>query len=66
MIYDTNDCIGCDLPCLYEGCKYYKVRHFKCDFCNAEDIKLFRYNGYEVCEECLLKEFKVVEGSDWL
>jgi hypothetical protein len=38
--------------------------HSKCEFCNDEDVKLYHYNGYEICESCLLKEFEVVEGTD--
>ena len=64
MIYYTNECVDCGLPCLFESCPYYKVRHSKCDFCSNEDVKLYRYNGHEICEECLLKEFEVVEGTD--
>lgn len=63
MTYDTNECIGCDLPCIYHGCPYYKVTHYKCDFCK-EETKLYEYNGYEICEDCLLKQFDVIEGSD--
>lgn len=64
MIYYTNDCVSCGLPCLFESCPNYKVKHFVCDFCKEEDVKLYDYNGYEICEDCLLKEFDVVEGSD--
>ena len=64
MIFYTNECCDCGLPCLYEGCPYYKVKHFKCDFCKEENVKLYDYNGYEICEACLLKEFEVIEGSD--
>lgn len=64
MKYYSNDCIDCGLPCLGSACKYKKVLHFKCDYCGEEDVKLYHYNDDEICEECLLKEFKVVEDSD--
>lgn len=64
MRYQTSDCRDCGLPCIHESCPYYRVEHFKCDFCNEEDVKLYDYNGYEICEDCLLKEFPVIEGSD--
>lgn len=64
MIFYTNECVSCNLPCLFEACPYYRVMHFRCDFCKEEDIKLYHYDGYEICQDCLLKEFKVVEGSD--
>ena len=64
MIYHTNDCVDCGLPCIYESCPYYKALHSKCDFCKEEDIRLYHYEGYEICQDCLLKEFEVVHGSD--
>ena len=64
MIYYTNECVDCGLPCLGDSCPYRNVMHSKCEFCNEEDIRLYHYNGYEICEECLLKEFDVVEGTD--
>lgn len=64
MIYYTNDCCDCGLPCLFEACPYYNVMHSECDFCKEKDVKLYHYNEYEICEECLLKEFEVVEGTD--
>lgn len=64
MKYYENECVNCGLPCVFESCPNYKVKHFRCDFCKNEDIKLYEYNGYEICGDCLLKEFDVVEGSD--
>ena len=65
MIYYSNDCVDCGLPCLYSSCPHYKVKHFKCDCCAEEDVKLYHYEGYQLCAECLLREFDVVESSDW-
>lgn len=66
MKYYTNDCVNCGLPCIFEACPYYKAKHFKCDFCKEEDIKLYDYDGFEICGDCLLKEFNVIEGTeDW-
>jgi hypothetical protein len=64
MIYYENECVDCGLPCIRESCPYYKVMHSKCEFCKDKDVKLYHYNGYEICESCLLKEFEVVEGTD--
>lgn len=64
MIYYENECVGCGLPCLHGLCPHYRVKHFQCDFCKTEDVKLYDYNGWQICEECLLGKFDVVEGSD--
>lgn len=50
MRYYTNECVDCGFPCLYESCPYYKVEHFRCDFCGEEDVRLYYYDGYEICE----------------
>lgn len=65
MKYYSNDCVDCGLPCLGAACKYNNVPHFKCDYCGEEDVKLYEYGNCEICEECLLKEFDVVEGTSW-
>ena len=64
MIYYENECVDCGLPCLFESCPYYKVMHSECEFCHEQDVKLYHYNGYEICESCLLKEFEVVKGTE--
>lgn len=64
MIYYENECVSCGFPCLYNSCSYYKVKHFKCDFCHEEESPLYHYNDYEICEKCLVKEFDIVEGSE--
>lgn len=60
-----NECVGCppELGCMGSVCRYKNVPHYYCDWCKEEDIKLYDYNGWEICEECLLKEFDVIEGS---
>lgn len=64
MIYYANECVGCDLPCLFKACPYYRVKHFQCDRCGDEDITLYHYDGEQICKDCLLKEFEIVEDSD--
>ena len=64
MIYYTNECCDCGLPCIGIACPYYKVQHLKCDFCKEEDVKLYKYEGYEICGDCLLKEFEVINNDD--
>lgn len=65
MHYYENECCDCGLPCIYETCPNYKIIRFECDFCREQNVKLRHYHGYEVCEDCILKEYEVVDGSDW-
>lgn len=58
-----NECIDCGLPCIGNSCPYRSVTRFYCDKCGKED-KLYYYDHEELCADCLLKEFEVVEGSD--
>ena len=60
-----NECVGCDLPCLGNSCPNRNVVRFYCDKC-GEEAMLYKYNDEELCQDCLLKEFEVVDGSeDW-
>ena len=56
-----SQCVNCGFPCRYEACPNYKVRILECDRCGSEEDKLYDYGGEEICEECLLKEFEVIE-----
>lgn len=64
MRYYDSDCVSCGLPCIYEACPYYKVPHFVCDLCKDEDVRLYHYNGLELCGDCILREFDLVEGTE--
>lgn len=64
MIKCENECVSCGLPCLGDICPYRNVVRYYCDRCGSEE-KLYHYDNEELCEECLLKNFEVVEGSDW-
>lgn len=61
MKYYTNECVDCGFPCRHEACPNYKVEHFRCDFCEEEDVVLYHYDGHEICENCLLKQFDIVK-----
>lgn len=58
-----NECVDCGLPCLSSSCPNLNVIRYYCDRCGNED-KLYYYDNEELCEECLLKNFEVVEDSD--
>lgn len=61
-----DECLGCTdlgLSCMGVSCPNRNVIRYYCDRCGCED-KLYYYDDEELCEECLLKNFEVVEGSD--
>lgn len=60
-----NECINCPLEigCLGSSCKYMNVTRYYCDYCEDE-ATLYNYDGDEICIDCLLQNFEVVEGSD--
>lgn len=62
-----DECVGCTtvgLHCLGSSCPNRNVVRFYCDRCECEG-KLYNYYGIELCADCLLDEFEVVEGSDY-
>ena len=58
-----NECVDCGLPCRGSSCPNSNVIRYYCDRCGNEDT-LYYYDNEELCEECLLKNFEVVEDSD--
>lgn len=64
MITYEDECCGCatpSYPCMGSSCPYRNVKHLYCDNCGDDVEKLYKYDGKEICEECLLKEFEVIE-----
>ena len=63
MIVVENECVDCGLPCIGSSCKYFSVSRYYCDQCKDENV-LYEFDGQQLCMECLLKNFDIVEGSD--
>ena len=63
MITYEDECVGCptEMGCMGSACPYRNVPHLYCDKCEDDVEKLYKYDGEELCEECLLKEFEVIE-----
>lgn len=59
-----NECVGCppEMGCLGGACPHQNVPHYYCDRC-GEETTLHHYDGEELCADCLLEEFEIVEGS---
>jgi hypothetical protein len=62
-----NECVSCppELGCIGTACPYSNITQYCCDVCNTETKLYYTDDDRELCEECLLNEFKVVEGSDY-
>lgn len=65
MRINSNECVGCpkDIGCIGRSCPYVNVERFYCDKCGTED-KLYHFEGRELCADCLIKEFDIVNGSE--
>ena len=63
MITYEDECVGCptEMGCMGSTCPNRNVKHLYCDKCKDDVEKLYKYDGEEICEECLLKEFEVIE-----
>ena len=61
-----NECVGCppEIGCLGNSCPYQNVVRFYCDRC-GDEATLRHYNDEQICADCLLKEFEIVEGSEY-
>lgn len=59
-----NRCCDCAVPaypCLGDSCGLRRYKVLYCDKCESEVDRLYKYDGQEICEECLLEEFEVIE-----
>ncbi len=64
MIRYTNECCGCateNYPCLGQACSNRNVIRFYCDACNNEVNELRDFDGEQLCNDCLMKNFRVIE-----
>ena len=63
MITYEDECVRytTELGCLGSACQNRNVKHLYCDKCKDDVEKLYKYDGQEICEDCLLKEFEVIE-----
>lgn len=64
MIVIENECVDCDLPCIYEACPYYRVVRYYCDRCGSEEDVLYWWNGEQLCLDCIANDLEEVELND--
>lgn len=70
MVRVENDCCDCAVPgypCRGSNCPLRHVKHYYCDSCGAEAdlkyMKLYDYDGQELCVDCLLEIVPTVKGD---
>lgn len=61
----SNDCVGCPQGCINCGRKHAKYVYLVCDECGEEFGELYKHNGQELCEGCLLEEFERITEDDF-
>ena len=61
MIKYTNDCNDCD-DCA--GCGLKHNAHFICDKCKAEDDVLYDTPDGQLCKDCLIGLYPIVEEEN--
>ena len=59
-----NDCVGCppELGCLGPSCRYQNMECYYCDDCE-DQAPLYKFDGEELCIDCIAKRLDRVEGS---
>lgn len=66
MVNFIHECVGCrsmGFPCMGHSCKQGHIE-FICDWCDQEADGLYKFDGDEVCEDCLLKSLEKREATE--
>ena len=64
MVIYENECCDCAVPgypCLGNSCPNRHVKHYYCNGCRDDVEKLYRFDGEELCLDCVEKRLEVVE-----
>lgn len=54
MIRYRNECCDCAVGCYPCNGQHKKVPYFVCDNCKEEYNKIYRFEGQELCESCVI------------
>lgn len=61
-----NNCVGCPQGCISCGRKHQTVLEaLICDSCGKERYSLYDVNGSQLCEDCILSEFKEIDEDNF-
>ena len=64
MILYENQCCDCATPaypCRGESCPNRNVKVYVCDICGQETNTFYDYDGEQLCCDCLLEQFSIIE-----
>ena len=64
MVTYENECCDCAVPgypCIGDSCPNRHVKRYYCDECGYDVEKLYRFDGEELCLDCIEKRLEVVE-----
>ena len=67
MIKKVDNCVGCRTifgSCMGTLCPNHARLALVCDICGGEEEKLYKVDGQEICEECLLEHFETIDQDD--
>lgn len=67
MIRYEDQCVGCphEIGCLGSSCPYVHVPLLICDACGEEVYELYWVDGEQLCKECVLKQFEMVDLDEY-
>lgn len=62
MVKTESLCCGCTAfgDCMGSACPNYEKTFYICDDCDKQE-KLYYFDGYELCLDCILERLKYVE-----
>lgn len=66
MVRKENHCVSCppEMGCLGSACPNRNVIMLYCDKCKDPVDLLYKYDGEELCADCLLSYCETVEGDE--
>lgn len=63
-----NECVGCKdigLPCVGSSCPNRNIVRWYCDECGEETTLYYYDDDIELCADCLLGKFEIIEDSEY-
>ena len=67
MIRPINGCaIGhCAKYCIGKACQYWNMAELVCDNCRCDGEPLYKYEGKQLCADCILDSLEQVDPANY-